>query len=222
MQGEMNFDDPIEDMNFDDAKDTPSCRRCSTELIPKVNWTKWAYENNRYICRKCKSETRKELSLAYYAKHSDPNHVWDPKLKLECFACKKVKTAEGNFFHVLHNKTGYDHRCKNCYQSWEYKYRQIKAGAKGRGYDFTLELQDTSGMLLDSCYYCGKPSQEGIKIHGLDRVENDRGYDIDNVVPCCSECNIAKATQTQEEFIEQAHRIANKHPLHNKKSNVRV
>ena len=216
MQGEMNFDDPIEDMDSDDAKDTLSCRRCGTELIPKVNWTGWAYEKKRYICRECKSEERKELANSYYAKHSDPNYVWDPEFKLECTKCKEVKTAEGNFFRNLHAKSGYKSSCKKCLQTWKFKYTDLKRGARLRNYEWSLEEQDTSGLLLSDCYYCGKPSVEGLKMHGLDRIDNSKGYHIDNVVPCCEQCNRAKLSDTKEDFIEMCKRVADKHSTYEK------
>lgn len=45
-------------------------------------------------------------------------------------------------------------------------------------------------FLDQPCYYCGHPLNEtGI---GLDRLDSDRGYVLDNVVPCCGTCNMAK------------------------------
>ena len=59
-----------------------------------------------------------------------------------------------------------------------------------------------------------------MKIHGLDRVDNEKGYSIDNVVTCCEQCNVAKSTQTYEDFIQQANDIAKRHPLNKEKLNV--
>lgn len=35
---------------------------------------------------------------------------------------------------------------------------------------------------------------------GLDRRDSSRGYDLDNVVPCCRACNVAKNDMTVDEF----------------------
>ena len=150
--------------------------------------------------------------------------LFDQEDKKWCYKCDRYLDPD-QFYSDSTKKDHKDNKCKECTYAREnsvkFKFRRIKQGADKRGYDFTLELQDTSGMLLDSCYYCGKEAQgEKVKLHGLDRVENDRGYHQDNVVTCCIECNRAKHKQTQEEFIKQAHRIANRHPIHNKKSNV--
>jgi hypothetical protein len=35
----------------------------------------------------------------------------------------------------------------------------------------------------------------------LDRIDNNKTYLKDNVVPCCKRCNVAKNNMTQTEFI---------------------
>ena len=39
---------------------------------------------------------------------------------------------------------------------------------------------------------------------GLDRVDNSRGYQADNVVPCCADCNYMKGQMSQEAFLHAA------------------
>lgn len=44
--------------------------------------------------------------------------------------------------------------------------------------------------LQKSCTYCGKFSyEEPAGTTWCDRIDNDKGYDIDNIVPCCPACN---------------------------------
>jgi hypothetical protein len=62
------------------------------------------------------------------------------------------------------------------------------------------------------CYYCDRPPQQiftasrqqnsyfPFRFNGLDRKNNNRGYDWQNVVPCCFQCNRAKAAITETEF----------------------
>lgn len=67
------------------------------------------------------------------------------------------------------------------------KWYQAKSNAKKKGKTFTLTLEQFV-LLFDNakCFYCGnEPS-------GLDRVDNSRGYEINNVVPCCWACNTIK------------------------------
>lgn len=46
------------------------------------------------------------------------------------------------------------------------------------------------------CFYCGDTHNLG-----LDRIDNSRGHEIGNVVPCCYECNVARGNNfTMEEM----------------------
>lgn len=217
MQGELFDDHEEEELDLiEESLNEKYCIKCGENPLS---------DTSRSYCQQCDIEIRQERRDKYKAINSDPNKVWDPNYIKHCPWCKQDLNAEQNFSRKRTERDGYTPKCKNCEyarrQTFTAKFSSIKGGAKARGYDFTLTLEDTSGMLLDNCYYCGKPAQgEKVKLHGLDRVINDRGYHKDNVVTCCYECNKAKSVQTKEEFIEQAHRIANKHPLHNKKSNI--
>jgi hypothetical protein len=43
-------------------------------------------------------------------------------------------------------------------------------------------------LINDNCYYCDKSLIEATGI-SLDRVDNGKGYEIGNVLPCCGDCN---------------------------------
>jgi len=93
--------------------------------------------------------------------------------------------------------------------SFSQLFAQMKYSAKRRGYEWQLTKKQTHILTQGSCFYCGiEPLQQikSVRYHGaylyngLDRIDNRRGYTIDNVVPCCSKCNYAKHTMQQEEF----------------------
>lgn len=74
--------------------------------------------------------------------------------------------------------------------------RDVHASARHRGLECTLTLDDIAELRADKpCSYCGdeitssRPRQPAI---GLDRIDNDRGYHRDNVIACCSNCNVAR------------------------------
>jgi 5-methylcytosine-specific restriction endonuclease McrA len=89
--------------------------------------------------------------------------------------------------------------------------------AKYRGYEWALSKDQFRSITVQCCSYCGsKPSQShlthksayGEYIYtGVDRVDNSRGYEIDNVVPCCGTCNRAKGAMSSEEFLEWVDRV---------------
>jgi hypothetical protein len=51
----------------------------------------------------------------------------------------------------------------------------------------TLTVSDLETLWLSPCSYCGGPLPTAGA--GLDRLDNSKGYDLDNVVPCCGDCN---------------------------------
>lgn len=46
---------------------------------------------------------------------------------------------------------------------------------------------------------------------GVDRINNDKGYTIDNVVTCCGDCNYMKRAMSVEAFLCRVKKI---HDLH--------
>jgi hypothetical protein len=46
-----------------------------------------------------------------------------------------------------------------------------------------------------------------VKCCGIDRVDNSLGYTLENSVPCCTRCNIAKGTLTLEDFKEHVKKM---------------
>lgn len=103
---------------------------------------------------------------------------------------------------------------------------QYKHSAKTRGHSFTLSDEEFYSLIKQDCFYCGKepsniaqvPSRdhgsrrsEAFIYNGIDRVDNNKGYEMDNVVPCCSDCNRAKRSLTQDSFLQMVKRIYNIH-----------
>lgn len=84
---------------------------------------------------------------------------------------------------------------------------QSTARAKAREWALTREQFET--LTASACSYCGTPPANRTKdrwgdgafvYSGLDRVDPNLGYTIDNVVPACIICNRAKTNMTIEEF----------------------
>lgn len=64
--------------------------------------------------------------------------------------------------------------------------------------EITLTVEDVRRIRGASCHYCDGPLPA---LGGFDRIDNDRGYHADNVVPCCYACNSARSAWfTYEEF----------------------
>lgn len=94
---------------------------------------------------------------------------------------------------------------------------QYKRHAKTRGINFPLSRDEVSLLIRKPCHYCGaiagnlkrtKDCPSGFPHNGIDRVNSDRDYSLDNVVPCCGGCNRAKGTKSADDFISWAKRVA--------------
>lgn len=73
----------------------------------------------------------------------------------------------------------------------------------GRSPFRTFNVSDTA-----TNYRSEKQKLEGNFIYnGLDRIDSEYGHDIDNIVPCCFACNVAKLDMTFEQFLDHIERM---------------
>jgi hypothetical protein len=100
-------------------------------------------------------------------------------------------------------------------------YNSYRYAARVRDLAFNLSLDNLKELCAQNCTYCGIAPYRAVYgsrgskyehgkfiANGIDRVDNTRGYDLDNCVPCCPTCNIAKAQLTVPQFREWAMRVA--------------
>jgi hypothetical protein len=76
----------------------------------------------------------------------------------------------------------------------------------------TMNLTDIQiyNFMIQECYYCGIQSEWPAGRNGIDRIDSNKDYSVDNCVSCCIICNRAKSDKTVEEFMEWVQRIATK------------
>lgn len=95
-----------------------------------------------------------------------------------------------------------------------------KHSAKRGGRAFALTENQFRDITQQNCRYCGcepsfikdrngKHSYLGKPYiyNGIDRVNNDLGYVIENCAPCCRVCNIAKAGVSERDFIDWCRKV---------------
>lgn len=100
--------------------------------------------------------------------------------------------------------------------------------------DGNLTFEQFVYLTQTPCYYCGNlPENSNVYnryrhrkstvltdipsgdfyYNGLDRIDNSRSHDLDNVVPCCKWCNSAKMGRSLTEFeawLERAYQMTQK------------
>lgn len=100
-----------------------------------------------------------------------------------------------------------------------YIYRNIKQRAKTDSLDFELTYEQVVILTQSQCYYCNSEKTNIMRIskfseeyeypyNGIDRIDSNKGYVENNVVPCCKWCNQAKSIMSQRDFYEWVQKIS--------------
>ena len=97
-------------------------------------------------------------------------------------------------------------------------YSNYLRSAKRRNIEFSLTREQFFNLVFLKCHYCeippfnttktiNKNGAEHFLYNGIDRMNDKEGYTVKNSVPCCKQCNLAKNTQTYENFISYIKRL---------------
>lgn len=162
------------------------------------------------------------LTVLEYAGKNGKLHIW--KCKCEC---GKEHFTNGNRL-----RDGSAKSC-GCYKSeisrkkaskgygeasFNALYASYQRQAERRGLPFSLTKEQFRHNTSLNCYYCNTPPSQKISksapyinghylYNGLDRVNNEKGYEEGNVVPCCISCNKAKMALSQTAFFNLIQKI---------------
>lgn len=158
------------------------------------------YKNKKsYILCKCSCGNVKEIRK---------DNLFDKRESKRCKSCGCQKP----------NKRGFKKRGeKSMYSTL---YRNCKSLAKNRQIEFSLLKEDHTKIVKGNCYYCGSPpklaqrvgknkSLVGIPVlyNGVDRIDSNEGYSIENCVSCCELCNKMKMNLSVEDFMNKVLKI---------------
>jgi hypothetical protein len=81
------------------------------------------------------------------------------------------------------------------------RYNQAVRSACIRNKSWAIPPDEYAKLASMGCSYCGGPTGGGI---GLDRLDNKKGYEVDNVTPCCPDCNMLRRNKLTPEQTEAA------------------
>jgi hypothetical protein len=137
------------------------------------------------ICKACGKEYR-SAPHRVYCRSVECEKERRRKISREARAANKERALADSAFGAKRVYTAYKTRCKKS------------------GREFTLTPEYFHKYWNSSCHYCG----DKLPKIGFDRVDNDKGYTEDNVVPCCEICNKMKHVMGYDEFIKRCELIA--------------
>jgi len=108
----------------------------------------------------------------------------------------------------LKNHPNYEStRWKRYYYNGNGWYTNLRANAKRRGILFNVTQEEFDNLTHNEerCCYCGITQKELDKLNTswsykfnhmtIDRKDNTKGYNIDNMAVCCHKCNLIKGNE---------------------------
>lgn len=124
--------------------------------------------------------------------------------------CGNIQTVGG--YALRANKSS---SCRNCFNRIEYGeaafnklYGTYRVNAKNRGIEWGLTKDQFRTLTQENCFYTGLPPSSVIRrqggnyvYNGVDRMDNDKGYSMDNCVSCNSKVNTMKMDLHYSDFI---------------------
>lgn len=88
-------------------------------------------------------------------------------------------------------------------QTFKGRLMSYKRAAKARDIEWLLSEEEFKSFWGLPCSYCGSE----INTIGIDRIDNDKGYIIQNCTPCCNVCNRMKMDLSKDEFLSKIEQI---------------
>ena len=186
------------------------CKSCQLEYArahyKKVRVTKWNREDgyNHDIINKKFGK----LTVASFVNRSN-NQTW---LNCICACGGSIVTSRSNLVAGCVSSCGCappGRPSPECGTVTARVFRSYQRSSFERDIHFELSIDNFSSLIYADCFYCGEApckimyyrgGKEHVLVNGVDRVDNSKGYSIENVVPCCARCNYMKHTISMSEF----------------------
>jgi hypothetical protein len=89
-------------------------------------------------------------------------------------------------------------------------YSDYRRRALTKQLDFLITPDDYNLIIKKDCFMCGKKSDQHHQ-NGIDRMDNTKGYILENINACCCECNLIKKDYVYEDIINKFLLIYKKH-----------
>jgi hypothetical protein len=184
--------------------DIKVCTVCKTEQ-PKENFalepSKTNPERRRNQCNTCRKKLVRERNKKNdtYRKHyqnmSEEERKAYIKYKSEMNQIRFKTKPE-----ALKRKKEYDKSDRGIFV--RYSNENKRRTRLKRGLVFELTFEQVKEIINKPCTYCGKEN-----CRGIDRIDSNIGYTIENSVPCCFTCNGMKRAMGVEDFKEHIQKI---------------
>jgi hypothetical protein len=92
------------------------------------------------------------------------------------------------------------------------RYSEYKKRAISKDMEFKLSKEEFIQIISNPCNYCGVSDDtyyQTLGAGGIDRVDSNKGYILENCVSCCGMCNKMKLNYSKNEFLNKCLKITN-------------
>lgn len=88
----------------------------------------------------------------------------------------------------------------------QYRWSIFNAQARWRDIPVSITKLEYLAIASQQCHYCG--GKEGASVfNGIDRVNSNDTYSLQNSVPCCQKCNFMKGSMQKQNFLQHVRAI---------------
>ena len=77
--------------------------------------------------------------------------------------------------------------------------------AGDKNLDFEISQEEFNTLIKEPCHYCNIIQERGF--NGIDRLDSNTGYVLDNCVSCCKTCNFMKCSLSADVFLKRIEHI---------------
>lgn len=173
-------------------------------VLDRVNWfSKTGRKEKRWLCE-CSCENKTKITVNTYDLING---------ETKSCGCYKIDIMRKRVPELIKKRIKYTPKEASAIDYFKRRYS-----------DGNLLFKDFLELSQQNCFYCNaipnnhyrlvtKTSSQYYKdnceftYNGLDRIDPEQPHNINNVVPCCYQCNWAKSNLKLEDFIEWIKRL---------------
>jgi flagellar biosynthesis GTPase FlhF len=193
----------------------PLIRKSKEEKLAKKRaWTKANADKEKAYAKKSRKKHKEQRKLdhkLWLEKNKDWSREYHKQYNKQWYQKNKVKRSlQLKQYQQTHRKEAvkytqaYVKRNSQKVKDYNKKYGQTSIGVyryivvrAKKWVGIIITLEEFKKIISNPCVYCGENKNR----RGIDRIDNSKGYTVENSAPCCKVCNYMKRTMTVMEFL---------------------
>jgi hypothetical protein len=178
-----------------------TCEKCRNESYEKEKARKEIRKMHHNVIELNK-DAKKQVCIKCGCEYEQFN-TSHRKPSMRCLECNKIQANQD-----AKRKDRIRNYKNENFRAMENYFSKYKKSAYLRDHSMSLTYEEFKNIVTMPCYYCLHNVEN--EVNGIDRINNDIGYETDNCVPCCETCNIMKHYFHPLFFIEMCRIISGK------------